>query len=87
MKCLVQSYRTGELSLDDIPAPALNPGSLLVRNLASLISPGTERQMREMARKSLLGKARERPDLVRQVFDKARREGIGPTIQAVRSRL
>jgi predicted dehydrogenase/threonine dehydrogenase-like Zn-dependent dehydrogenase len=59
----------------------------LVRNVASLISPGTERLMLEMARKSLVGKARERPDLVRQVVDKARREGIGPTIQAVMSRL
>jgi predicted dehydrogenase/threonine dehydrogenase-like Zn-dependent dehydrogenase len=87
MKQLSQSYRSGALALIDVPPPTLQPGNVLVRNTASLISPGTERLMLEMARKSLVGKARERPDLVRQVVEKARREGMGPTIQAVMSRL
>jgi predicted dehydrogenase/threonine dehydrogenase-like Zn-dependent dehydrogenase len=87
MKQVSQSYRSGELALLEVPPPALRPGHVLVRNAASLISPGTERLMVEMARKSLVGKARERPDLVRQAIDKARRDGLGPTIQAVRSRL
>lgn len=87
MKQVSQSYRSGALALIDVPPPTLQPGSVLVRNAVSLISPGTERLMLEMARKSLVGKARERPDLVRQVVEKARREGMGPTIQAVMSRL
>ena len=71
----------------EVPSPAIRPGGILVRNHASLISSGTERQMLETARKSLLGKARERPDLVRQVLHKVRTEGVGPSFNAVVSRL
>ncbi len=55
--------------------------------MASLISAGTERMVLDFANKNLLDKARSRPDLVRQVVDKAQREGIFPTIEAVRARL
>jgi Zn-dependent alcohol dehydrogenase len=41
----------------------------------------------DLARKSLVGKARSRPDLVKKVIDKAKREGIANTIQKVRSKL
>lgn len=87
MKAVFQSYRTGELLVAEVPPPALKPGGVLVRNVASLVSAGTERLMVELARKSLLGKAKERPDLVRQVRDKVGRDGILATIQAVRGRL
>jgi predicted dehydrogenase/threonine dehydrogenase-like Zn-dependent dehydrogenase len=87
MKQVSQSYRHGEVALVDVPPPSLKAGGILVRNAVSLISPGTERLMLETARKSLVGKAKDRPDLVRQVVSKARREGIGPTVQAVMSRL
>ena len=87
MKQVTQSYRTGDLEVLDVPPPDVRPGGILVRNYASLISSGTERHLLETARKSLLGKARERPDLVRQVLNKARTEGIRPTIDAVRGRL
>jgi predicted dehydrogenase/threonine dehydrogenase-like Zn-dependent dehydrogenase len=87
MKQVSQSYRNGDVTLAEVPPPSLKAGGILVRNAVSLISPGTERLMLEMSRKSLIGKAKERPDLVRQVMSKARREGIGPTVQAVLSRL
>ena len=87
MKCILHSYRSRELTVADVPPPNLRPGGVLVHNAVSLISPGTERQMLETARKSLASKAWERPDLVRQVLDKARREGIGPGVRAVMSRL
>ena len=51
-------------------------GHVLVRTVASLVSAGTERSMVELARKSLLGKAMARPDLVRQVIAKAQSDGI-----------
>jgi predicted dehydrogenase len=41
----------------------------------------------DFAKKSLLEKARNRPDLVRQVIDKARREGVLSTFESVRNRL
>ena len=59
----------------------------LVKVEASLVSAGTERMVVEFAEKSLVGKARSRPDLVKQVIDKARREGIVPTLQAAFNRL
>jgi predicted dehydrogenase/threonine dehydrogenase-like Zn-dependent dehydrogenase len=87
VKSLIQSFRSGELKLLDLPQPALRPGGVVVENAVSLMSPGTERVMIELGRKSLMGKARERPDLVRQVLEKARRDGILPTVEAVRNRL
>lgn len=87
MKAVLQSYGSGELEVADLPAPALQPGGVLVRNAVSLISAGTEKLMVDLAQKSLLGKARDRPDLVRRVFDKLRRDGLMATIDTVRSRL
>jgi predicted dehydrogenase/threonine dehydrogenase-like Zn-dependent dehydrogenase len=60
---------------------------VLVRTAVSVLSAGTERMLVDFAGRSLVGKARARPDLVRQTLDKARREGIVPAIEAVRSRL
>ena len=68
MKQVVQNYRTGQLKVEDLPAPALRPGGVLVRTARSLISAGTERTIVETAQSSLIGKARSRPDLVRQVI-------------------
>jgi predicted dehydrogenase/threonine dehydrogenase-like Zn-dependent dehydrogenase len=87
VKTILQNYRTGELTVLDVPPPALAPGGILVRNLASLVSAGTERLMVKFARKGLLGKARERPDLVRQVLSKASRDGIISTLETIRARL
>ena len=71
----------------EVPPPALARGGVLVRNVVSLVSAGTERLMVEFARKGLLGKAKERPDLVRQVLSKARRDGIISTLETIRTRL
>lgn len=87
MKAVLQSYGSGELEVAELPAPALQPGGVLVRNAVSLISAGTEKLMVDLAQKSLLGKARDRPDLVRRVFDKLRRDGLMATLETVRSRL
>lgn len=87
MKQLVQSVRTGEVWLADVPPPQLVPGSVLVRNLASVLSAGTERKLAEFSGKNILQKAAARPDLVRQVIDKARREGLTSAFEAVQSRL
>ena len=87
MKQVIQNFRTGELSLADVPAPALRPGGLLVRTRASAISSGTEGTTVRTARRNLVGKAMERPDLVRQVLDVARKEGLSATARKVRARL
>src|SRR5438552_2703683 len=83
MNQVLQSYRSGELWIADVPAPALHPGGAIVRTACSLVSAGTERMIIELARKSLLGKARARPDLVKKVIAKIKTEGLGQTVDKV----
>lgn len=87
MKQIIQSYRSGELWLADVPAPALRGGGAVVQTATSLVSAGTERMIVELAKKSLLGKAAARPDLVRKVIDKIKTEGLGPTMTKVFAKL
>jgi len=87
MKQVLQHARTGEITVEEVPAPQLLPGCVLVRIAASVVSAGTERASSEFARKSLLQKAQSRPDLVREVIGKVQRDGIFSAIQTVRSRL
>src|SRR5579864_7327833 len=87
MKQILQSARTGEIEIAEVPAPRVLPGCVLVRIAASLVSAGTERASSEFASKSLLQKAKSRPDLVREVVSKLRRDGVLSTLSAVRARL
>src|SRR5258707_986858 len=87
MKQLIQDFKTGQLRVVDVPSPALQPGCVLVRNVFSLVSAGTERSTVTTAQKSLLGKARARPDLVKKVMDSVRREGLASAMKKVQTRL
>ncbi len=60
---------------------------MLVRNAFSVISAGTERAIVNQSRKSLIEKARERPDLVKEVVGRAAREGVRSTSEQVRRKL
>ncbi len=87
MKQVLQNMRDGKTTVAEIPVPTPRAGHALVKVAASLVSAGTERMLVEFGEKSLLGKARSRPDLVRQVLDKMQREGVIPTLQAAFNRL
>lgn len=87
MKQVIQNIRNGQLTVQTIPAPAAAAGEVLIANQASLVSAGTEKMVMDLAKKSLLGKARERPDQVRRVLEKIRNEGLLNTIQQVRRKL
>ena len=87
MKQLLQNIKNGKTIIEEVPIPTPREGQALVKISASLVSAGTERMVVEFAEKSYLGKARSRPDLVKQTLDKAKREGIIPTVQAVFNRL
>ena len=87
MKQVVLSPRTGALDLAEVPIPQVRRGTVLVRNVASVVSAGTERLVIDLAGKSLVGKARARPDLVREALNKVRREGLRTTVREAFLRL
>ena len=87
LKSVVQPVRGGPVEVLDVPQPNPEPTEVLVRTIASVISPGTERAVTALAQSSLLAKARARPDLVRQVVRKAKAEGLAATAHSVRGRL
>lgn len=87
MKQVLQNVKSGELELADAPAPAAFDGGAAVRTRSSIISAGTEKMLIELASKSLLGKAQARPDLVKQVIDKAKKEGWRATFKNVMSKM
>lgn len=87
MRQVSQLYRSGRLEVVNVPVPTASRGSVVVDTTCSLISSGTERMIVDLARKSLLGKARERPDLVAKVFDVVRRDGPLAAFDAVRAKL
>jgi len=87
MKQVLQNMQSGKTSVIDVPVPQARPKTALIKTAASLVSAGTERMLVDFASKNLIRKAQSRPDLVRQVMDKAKREGIIPTIGATLNRL
>jgi predicted dehydrogenase/threonine dehydrogenase-like Zn-dependent dehydrogenase len=87
VKQVVQPVRGGPVQVLDVPRPMIGSAEVLVRTVASVISPGTERAVTALARSSLLAKARARPDLARQVVRKARADGVAAAARAVRGRL
>lgn len=87
MKQLIQSYKTGELGVYEVPAPICGENGVLVRTKTSLVSAGTEKMIVDLAKKSLLGKAKARPDLVKQVVNKMKQEGVKNTLEKVFTKL
>ena len=87
MKQIIQSYKTGEVKLRDVPVPRCVSKGILVRTRASLVSIGTERSIIELGRKSLAGKAAARPDLLRRAWEKSKKEGLIKTYQEAMGRL
>lgn len=87
MKQILQNLGSGKLEIADVPCPEPQPGELLIRTSASLISAGTERMLVEFGKANLLNKARQQPERVRLVWEKVKTDGLLPTLTAVRSKL
>jgi len=87
MKQVVQSFKTGEMEVKEVPLPQLQSKYVLVENATSLISAGTERGTVKVAKASLIEKARQRPDLVKQVIQNMKKEGVKATFDKVKSKL
>jgi len=87
MKQILQSLKTGEIEIADIPVPLVRPGHLLIEARKSLISIGTERMLLQFGRAGWIEKAMKQPEKVRQVLQKVRTDGVVPAFNAVRGRL
>jgi len=87
VKQLIQNFKTGKLYVDEVPLPSISEGMVLVENQYSLISSGTEKGTVKVAKANLLGKAKQRPDLVAQVLQNIKKEGIAATINKVKTKL
>ena len=87
MKQILQSFKTGETILEEIPVPNVGRGSVLIQTSHSLVSLGTERMLVEFGKASIIEKARQQPDKVSQVLDKIKTDGLMPTLEAVFNKL
>jgi predicted dehydrogenase/threonine dehydrogenase-like Zn-dependent dehydrogenase len=87
MRTLLTDRKSGEVSTYEVPAPELRPGGLLVHTHYSAISAGTERATLELSSKSLLAKIKARPDLVKQVLEYARQNGVKAAYEKVHAKL
>lgn len=87
MQQLIQDIRNGQVTVITVPTPVASPGHLTILNRRSLISAGTEKSAIALGQKTLIGKARERPDHVRRVLEKIRNEGLINTVSQVREKL
>ena len=87
MHQIIQSFKTGETLLENIPAPEVKRGQVLIQTTRSLVSLGTERMLVEFGKSNLISKARQQPDKVKQVLDKIKTEGLMPTLEAVFNKL
>lgn len=87
MKQIIQSFKTGETILEEVPAPQVSRGKVLIQTTRSLVSLGTERMLVEFGKSNLISKARQQPDKVKQVLDKVKTDGLVPTVEAVFKKL
>ena len=87
MKQVFQSLTSGKTELLDLPSPKLNDNSILIASSISLISSGTEKMLIDFGKASFIEKALKQPEKVNQVINKAKTDGIGPAIEAVKSKM
>jgi predicted dehydrogenase/threonine dehydrogenase-like Zn-dependent dehydrogenase len=87
LKQLLQSLKTGETEIAEVPCPSVRRGQLLIRTSHTLVSVGTERMLVEFGKANWLNKARQQPDKVRMVLDKIKTDGLMPTIETVFNKL
>src|SRR5215469_6799090 len=87
MQQVILNMSTGVTQVIEAPIPALQEGHVLIRTRRTLISAGTERMLVDFGRASMLERARQQPDKMRVVLEKARTDGVMAAIEAVRSKL
>lgn len=87
MKQIIQDIKNGDTILEEVPAPIVKSGQVLIQTTRSLVSLGTERMLVEFGKANLLQKARQQPDKVKDVLNKVKTDGLKPTLNAVFNKL
>jgi predicted dehydrogenase/threonine dehydrogenase-like Zn-dependent dehydrogenase len=87
MKQIIQDLKNGNTILEEVPAPIVKSGQVLIQTTRTLVSLGTERMLVEFGKANFLQKARQQPDKVKQVLDKVKTDGLKPTLDAVFNKL
>jgi predicted dehydrogenase/threonine dehydrogenase-like Zn-dependent dehydrogenase len=87
MKQIIQDLKQGNTILEEVPAPQVKSGQVLIQTTRSLVSLGTERMLVEFGKANFVAKARQQPDKVKQVLDKMKTDGVMPTLEAVFNKL
>ena len=80
---ILQNIKNGKTTLEDLPAPNLSKGSILIKTTDSLVSLGTERMLVEFSKSNIIQKARQQPDRVKQAMEKIKKEGLLPTLETI----
>ena len=87
MKQIIQDLKSGATILEEVPAPQVKSGCVLIKTTRTLVSLGTERMLVEFGKANLIEKARQQPDKVKQTLDKLKTDGVMPTLEAVFNKL
>ncbi|MES2654749.1 MAG: bi-domain-containing oxidoreductase [Bacteroidota bacterium] len=87
MKQIIQNLKNGNTILEEVPAPLVKKGHVLIQTSKTLVSLGTEKMLVEFGKSNLLSKARQQPEKVKQVLDKIKSDGLLPTLEAVFNKL
>lgn len=87
MRQLFLSVNNGQVQVVDTPAPVIKDNTVIVENLYSVVSAGTERSLASFGGKNLIQKALERPDQVKKVTEKMSTDGVLTTVEAAFGRL
>jgi predicted dehydrogenase/threonine dehydrogenase-like Zn-dependent dehydrogenase len=87
MKQIIQSFKNGNTTVEEVPAPHFNMGNLLIKTNTSLLSQGTEKMLVGFGRANWVSKVRQQPDKVRKVVEKIGTDGLIPTLEAVMRKL
>ncbi|TBW30126.1 bi-domain-containing oxidoreductase [Gramella sp. KN1008] len=87
MRQIIQDLKQGNTILEEVPAPQVKTGQVLIKTSRTLVSLGTERMLVEFGKANFIAKARQQPDKVKQVLDKMKTDGVMPTLEAVFNKL
>lgn len=83
----MQNLGDGKTFIVEAPSPFVSENHILTNTRSSLISVGTEKMLVGFGKASYLQKARQQPEKVKAVLEKVSTDGIGATLDAVKSKL